>query len=529
MRNQRGFVTLGVTLMMLTLVSFNSFISMKGSLLKQQSSNNIYYAEQSFQHAELGINRVKSNINQYLIEHPDITQLSDIPSNQTNLSSPNNYTTSLSGNKLVSTGYNDGIGFRKITQIVQLTVGSDGAAALNSLGTINLGGSTSATSAKAGGAITGNVPDKSYANSNEFKVALLDHNNNILKDSQSNIIYRSMTSDEYFLYFFGGLCPIAKARYDDGDITAAADCIPEAKLTVTSNPKGYICNAADCSTKVEDDKITNAYNLGKRIFWLENGGIDHKVSMGTEQDPVLIFIMNIPDASKAAKINAESTIAGILYVDVMDSQTTINCSCLADAVITSLESNTHYEDDLSKPIYTLVSTGGIKCTSNSGCADSKGTIIPKNSRYVTTYQQKLSTSTTSPVYGNYSNITLNTPAPSVCTINSCEQAIATSPKSCSGGVAINDVGKCSFISTAVSGSNNIPVQIEMTGTWNSSGSGHSIIQGAVITSGNYDGTGNAAYIKNSNAISNTILGGIGGHGFISQPPTLSVSGWSDMN
>ena len=173
--------------------------------------------------------------------------------------------------------------------------------------------------------------------------------------------------------------------------------------------------------------------------------------------------------------------------------------------------------------------GGTKCSTHTGCADSTGTIIPFNSRYIITYKQKESGSSSSPKYGNFSNVGLNNPSPSVCTINACQQALPTANMTCSGGSIVGDSGKCSFVATAISGSNNTAVQIEITGTWNSSGSGHSVVEGAVITSGNYEGTGNAAYIRNSTAITNIIFGGIGGNGFTTKAPTMSVSAWSDMN
>ena len=125
MRNQQGFATLGVALMMLFLVSFNSFISVKGSIMKQQSSNNAYYSEQSFHHAELGLSKVKANIKQYLKENPTVTKLSDIPASQTTLNLPNVYSTVMNGNQLISTGYINGIGLRKLTQLIQITEGSD--------------------------------------------------------------------------------------------------------------------------------------------------------------------------------------------------------------------------------------------------------------------------------------------------------------------------------------------------------------------------------------------------------------------
>jgi Tfp pilus assembly protein PilX len=529
MRKQKGFATIGVALMILAIVSINSFIGIKGSVLEQKSSNNAYYSEKSFQHAELGLNKVRSNINQYLIDNPTVTSLSNIPTNMTNLTVQNVYSTVMNGNQLISTGYVNGVGLRKVTQIIGITAGTGGPAALSVLGSVTLGGSTSATNVKAGGTVTGNLPAQYTASTNEFKIALLDHNGQVLKDSLGNIIYRSMTANEYFLYYFGGLCPTAKAAYDGGDLTSAANCKAEAKASVAANPKGYICNAVDCSTNTEDANITAVYNIGKRIFWLENGGINHSQSLGTQADPVLVFVMNIPDASKAAKINASSTYFGVLYVDVLDVQTTIGCSCSADAVITNLVTQQTYVDDLTKPIYTLVSSGGQKCNSNSGCKDSLGTIIPKNSRYVTTYQQKTSSSSTAKVYGNFSNLALNTPSPSVCTINACSTAVATADKTCSGGSVVNDIGKCSFVATAVSGTNNTAVQVTINGTWDASGTGNSTVQGAVLTSGNYQGTGNAAYIYNSTAITNIVFGQIGGAGFTTTPTSVSVSAWSDMN
>lgn len=530
MRTQRGFVTLGISLMLVSLVSLNAFLGTKGSLLEQQSSNNVYYAEQAFQHAEMGLTQAKTNINQYLAANPNVTTVSAIPSNLTTLNSPNVYSTTISGNKLISTGYVNGVGIRRVAQYIQITAGTgSGPAALTALGSINLGGSTSATSVKSGGTITGNVPAQSYSNTNEFKVALLDHNGNILKDASGNIVYRSMTSYEYFMYYFSGLCPNAKAAYDNGDLTQAVNCEIEAKASIAASSKGYICDAVDCSTKAEDDKITTAYNNGKRIFWLENGGIDHQVSMGTAADPVLIFVMNIPDASKSAKINAGSTIYGVLYVDVLDTQTIIGCSCSADAVITNLLVQSSYVDDLTKPIYTLTSTGGTNCSSNAGCKDSQGTTIPKGSRYLITYQQKVSSSLTTPVYGNFTNLALNIPSPTICTINACTAAMSTASMTCTGGSLVGNAGKCSFLADAVSGTNNTAVQIEVTGTWEAGGTGNSSVQGAVITSGNYSGTGNAAYIQNSMAITNIVLGGVGGTGFSVKPSTMTMSGWSDMN
>ena len=126
MKNHKGFATLGTALMLLTLISLNTFISTKGSVLEQQSSNNAYYAEQSFQHAEMGITQVKSNITQYLAANSSVKTLADIPSAQTTITLANVYSTSINGNRIISTGYVNGVGMRRVSQLFELTSGSGG-------------------------------------------------------------------------------------------------------------------------------------------------------------------------------------------------------------------------------------------------------------------------------------------------------------------------------------------------------------------------------------------------------------------
>lgn len=305
MKNQRGYATLAVSLILLFIITLSTFISSKGSVLEQQSSNNAYYAEQAFQNAEKGLAKVVADITTYLKDNPQTKLLSDIPQSTTNQTVANTYATSLNGNILTSTGSINGMGTRKVAQFLVLVAGSpSGPAALNALGNINMGGNVSATSVKAGGTVTtGGSSSVSGANTSDaadFKVKLVDHSGNYLVDSSGNQLYRSMTTEEFFMYYFGGLCPVAKNAND------AMACQAEAKEAIRADPKGYVCEST-CNSKAADDAISAAYNAGKRRFWLE-GGIDHKQHMGTEDDPVLILVMNVADNSKAAQINANSTI-----------------------------------------------------------------------------------------------------------------------------------------------------------------------------------------------------------------------------
>ena len=120
------------------------------------------------------------------------------------------------------------------------------------------------------------------------------------------------------MYYFNGLCPDAYAAKN------ANLCKAEVMAGVKANPRGFYCDSA-CDGKTQDDAMNTAYENGARTFWLNDGGINHKQSIGTTADPVLIFVMNITDGSKAAQINANTTITGVLYVDV--DYSTTQCSC----------------------------------------------------------------------------------------------------------------------------------------------------------------------------------------------------------
>lgn len=349
----------------------------------------------------------------------------------------------------------------------------------------------------------------------------MDHNGNALKDANGVAILRSMTSEEYFMHFFGGFCPTAKAANN------ANACEAETKATIIADTaKGYYC-ASNCGA-LNDSTLTTAYNNGKRYFWLE-GGMNHKFTLGTVADPVIVFVMNVVDGGSDVHINANSRLNGILYVDVQDLKTTVSCSCATDAVITSINQTPIYVNDLTKPIYTLSNTG-TKCTTQGGCTDSQGTTIPKQSYYTTTYQQKIGSYTNASVYGNFTNTTLNANQPNICTVSACNAGLSTATFSgCTGYISVGSTNHCSFSATAVSGANDTPVQIEVTGTWNNSGGGNAVVQGAAITSGNFTGQGTISFVKGNSAITNTLSIGGAGEGFNTTPANVSLDahGWTD--
>ncbi|MNR00176.1 hypothetical protein D3C85_1159410 [compost metagenome] len=274
--------------------------------------------------------------------------------------------------------------------------------------------------------------------------------------------------------------------------------------------------------------------------------------MGTEVDPVLIFVMGMASGSSGVKINANSTIYGVFYVDIADTRQSIGCSCNAQDSVTAVTSSPRYVqvddatkpiygDDTSKPIYTAVSSGGIKCTTNGGCTDSQGKTIPKNGRYTVTYQQKITgyqkmtiqqgTYTSAATWGSII-YGLNSSQPTACTVAACSAASnkCTPSNTLLPTTAVGDQSICSFAVPAVSGTSDVPVEVEVLGDWNAGGSGNATFQGSVISSGNINVTGNATYLQNSTVVTNQIFGQGGGTGFTPKPPTLAVAqnSWSDM-
>lgn len=474
MNKQKGMATLLTSIMLIVIITLMAFWGARGSIVEQQSANNAYLTQIAFQNAEQGRVLFMSNIKAYLNTNPTSQWSVALSTAQGTTNSTNSakflvaYQIEADGvtATLSSTGFSIGGTTRKVSQRISYAAGGVGnkPAALNSLGDISLSGSTEATSVTAGGQVNllkqDSVQGAVEGNSNKFQV--------VMQDINGNIVHRGMTTDEYFMYYFGGLCPVAKAAYAT-DITKAADCKAEAKLTVQNNQtKGYVCESA-CGNV----DISQLYSTGKRIFWLSSGGIDHLQTVGSEDDPVLIFVMGIPDDSNTAKINAGSTIYGVLYVDITTRPS--DCSCYAKDTVTSNNSN----------VYTWSST----------------------------------------VYGLDDTI-----QKSVCTAELC--AVATNkciPIHPTSSLKVGNTSTCPYSINVLSSSSETPVKVEILGDWNAGGSGNATFNGAVISSGNVSVTGNASYLQNSSKVTDKIFGTDTAAG-IAAPPVLSVAqnSWTDM-
>lgn len=476
MNKQKGMATLLTSVILTVIIALLVFWGARGSLVEQQSANNTYLTQRAFQHAEQGRVLYLSEIGKYLTANPSTSFDLALSSAQgtTNGAAGGKFSVEYDMNNsvtatLTSTGTSTiGSGTtRKVSQRITYTAGGAGnkPAALNSLGDITMGGSTEATSVTAGGDITIQKADSVSGavdrNSNKFLIEM--------KDQYGNTVHRGMTTDEFFMYYFGGLCPVAKAAYAT-DITKAAYCKAEAKLTVKNNQtKGYVCESACGGVD-----ISQLYSTGKRIFWLSSGGIDHLQTVGTEDDPVLIFVMGIPDNTKTADINANSTIYGVLYVDVLTTPS--DCSCKAWHTVTSTSPGTSW-----------------------GPTD----------------------------YGLD-----NTIQKSVCTAELCNVATnkcspPTNPKS----PKVGDITQCLYSINVISGTSQtpVPVKVEILGDFEAGGSGDATFNGAVISSGNVGVTGNASYVQTSTKVIDQIFGTDTVSG-IATPPKLAIvqNSWTDM-
>lgn len=548
MIKQQGYVTLVSTLILVFIVILTVFIGSKGTVLEQKSANNTYRTEVAFENAEEGLRVLMAQ----LTANPDLAQ-ADYPAiATTTTTSTGTYTAKYFYNAgvnshITSTGTDSANATRTITQLVTAhaatsPISSTINAALTSLGNITLGGNASSSSIEAGGTLSvsgsASAGSNPITNSNAFKIALLDSNGNILKDSSGNTVYRQMTPNEYFMYYFGNLCPVAQAAKN------ADNCKAEAKITVQGLTKGYICDGI--SQSCDNNMFVTEYAAGKRVFWITQNGIkiNSKITLGSTTDPVLILIMN----NGTVQINGGATIYGVVYVDVPDAAGTYTCSCTAtdnaqatNPIYGQVNDITKpiYGDDTTKPIYTLVNSGGTKCNDNSGCKDSIGTVIPKNSRYTTTYQQKIVGYQQKTAVVNYDTtgaiwssivygLTPNANNASICTVNACTSAVTkctppnsvTQSGSTTSGVTVSS--SCSYGGTAVSGTNNTPVEIDTLGTWDPSGGGNALVQGAVLTSGNLNSSQGAISFNKDSAIINEVPG---------TPATVTktTGGWSDIN
>lgn len=525
LHKQKGFATLFVSLTLLVLISLNVFIGAKGSVVEQRSANNQYRSEEAFQNAEAGLAQLISDIKTYIAANPTSTDFSSVLAavSTGKYSATFNQTTQI----ITSIGYGSGDATRTITQRITLTKGTSGPAALNALGSINLAGSASATDVKAGQGVTfsgsGSVAGSNTTtnnvnvtqNASEFKVA----------DIAAPGGYRSMNPDEYFMYFFSGLCPNAKAAHD------AKACKAEAYVTVKADTKGFVCDSG-CGS-LNDTTLSTQYDTGKRIFWLE-GGMNHKLQLGTVADPVLILVMNVQDGGGSVHINGNSEINGILYIDILTKE----CNCSASATVTGTKTNT--VTDYTNVVSWTTSLSNQICTKqgNQSCSQTL-TDGHGNTKTVTTAQgQKLVDPASSVVTYGTKDVTvsiLNTPSyqltgtnVAACTVAACEQAEVKCPLS-TAPASIGTMVSCAFKANAVNDPSN-SVEIDIVGTWDNSGGGKTLINGAAITSGNFTGQGNIAFVRQSSVITSNLLSGAAGAGFTNAPTSFSIvpNGWTDV-
>lgn len=531
MKNQGGFATLLASVVLVLLVTISVFFGQKGSVIEQRVANNFYTTEQAFENAESGLVQFSQAIETELrkVANKNVDQLTADFLNVAKATATKvdgNYVLSfdnlsLVGSKtrvrLISTGasQNSSTTQKAVSKWLSFDPkGGSGPGALNTRGSAHLEGNATAESIESGKEVDKGHSDANISvteNSKKFMVSYLDSN--------GATAYRMMTSDEYFMYFFGALCESTKNSYDskvaEGKIGEAVQlakqCKEDVKSWVKGDALGHFC-ASDCGGKDATAALKVAYDNGKRWFWMDAGGMDHKIDMGTEDDPVVIFVMNIASGSTAAKINANSTIFGVLYVDVISSE--VSCYCEANAKVVSLlsEAKTHYK---------VVDSGGTKCAAKS-CTDQDGHTIDKNVRYI-----QETVTVTKPVWGEFSSPNLKGTNDAICTVTACVTDLSVASKSCTGGTAIDDTGTCEYISTAVTGATDQPVEFEIIGDWAGSGTGNTVVEGATITSGNYSGTGNVTFKNNLDVINKILEAGIGGEG-LKTKRTFETSGWSDL-
>lgn len=577
MKNQKGFATLAVTVLLLFLITFNVFLGSKGAVLEQKSANNVYKSEVAFENAEMGsrillqqlqaaANVVANDFTKCVAGSATAPSFCRVTANTDSVNLAYFASYDSTTKTITSTGYVSGgamgsapgASARTVTQRILYAAGTMGAlgapvtSALTTLGNVTLGGNTTIGSITAGGTVStsgSSSVGSQTTNSSTFQMALLDHNNNVLLDASGNPVTRSLTSDEYFMYFFGNLCPVAKAAGN------AANCKAEAPTTVANMSNGYVCTSA--CTLVD---LKAQYAAGKNVMLLEQDGmrINSNIVLGTVTQPVLILVMN----GGSVSINGNAKIYGVVYVDVVDAVTAVNCSCNASDTAATITQAPVMGDDTTKPIYGndttkpigySTSVSSTQCVKNgqdySSSAKSCVTVLKDSygntlspsittavggylpkwtsdtgfAQKITGYQQKIvGYKTTGATWGSTS-YGLNANQAPACTVNACSSSASVCKPSdtVSASTSVGSTSMCSFAASAVSGSNNTPVTINVLGTWDNSGGGNALIQGAAITSGNFSGTGGIALVQNSTSVT-----------ALQNSPSICApapNGWSDMH
>lgn len=497
MQQQQGFTTLLVSLILVFLVTLNVVIGSKSANLEVRTANNLYRTEAAFENAEQGVRSMWTQLNATLAANPSAalgnTKLTDgayTANFCASASSDCAATSTLPFPFIKSTGVDPSGATRTISQRVSYNytagkppiISTPVTDALTALGNIAVGGNASVTSAKSGGSVTtsGSGSVSSTSTSDFYQKTIVNGVETYLYAANGNKI--KWTTDEFFMHYFGGLCPTTVSNYDLlrslSDTTSvelaqqAGYCKAEVKASIAARSDGYIC-----SSSCANADLSAAYSSGKRLMWLTAGGmkINANVVLGSSTDPVIIFVME----SGTVQINGTSKIYGVVYVDVPEISSTVtsvtgSASCSCTTSITYNKPAKIWTD----PIYTATPGYETQWCSNSACQ--------------------------------------NATAAQKCT------------PSKPGGAKTGDKSTCTYSISVDTGdlasTGQTEVVIEVLGTWDNSGGGNALIEGAALTSGNYSTTGGIEIVKSTGIINKWEAGTPG-----TNTLTTSSRGWSDMN
>ncbi len=479
MKKQKGFATLLASVVLVSLVAITVIVGQKASVLEQRAANNAYRTEEAFENSENGLRAMVA----YLISSGKINP--DAVLKNSSLSSSAYTVNYNAATKIISSiGVSASGSSREVHQRIELKPGNPPIIgvpvrdALTALGNVMIGGSASVESVKAGGNVStsghGSVTSVSTADFFQ-KINVNGVDQYLLKADGTKI---KLTESEFFLKYFGNLCPVVRDSYDAlrtiSSTTSVAlaqeadHCKAEAKITVAARDDGYVC-ASGCNNA----DLAERYKDGKRIIWLTEGGmkINANVILGSVEDPVLIFVME----SGTVQINGTSKVYGVVYVDV---------------------------PIVSDKIVNITSTVECSCTA-------KKTKLGNGDR-------------------KWSNVSYDvaTAQNAACTASICQAVLSENKCSPSeDGFQVGEVSSCNYTAFAPVGDVQAGLQadvvIEVLGTWDNSGGGNALIQGAAITSGNFSTQGGIELVKNTNVVSEFEEGS---PGQVKGDPR----GWSDL-
>lgn len=550
-KRQQGFAVLAVSLIMMFIITINVFMGAKGSIVEQQTSANNYAYDTALNNAEAGIAAMFKQLANGVAAPTAITGLDSFSKQIYKVTFVSPYITSIgSGVAGASTIQ------RAVVQRVKLgTPGvlTNAPSAINTLGNVAMGGSYSTTSINSGGIVTGMRKNAGVITENSltFQVNVTLDSGTVLLNSSGNPITRLMSPDELFMFFFGStFCAQAYASNKPGQ------CLAEANTFVANSPKGVVCSA-NCGPA-----FLTQYQAGKRYFWVTNGldinnssGISQTTPLGSDADPVIIFIMDNSQLS----FNGNSLINGVIYVHT--PATTYSCTCRATDSVASFSSTLVSVSDTAKTPLTwsysrFVTNGAATVTGNgnnqattyanicnaavgSTCSTvlsdgnghsntvvtSHGGFLPDPSTVVATYPQTTILTNTA-LWGSASYALYGSSNPSQCTASACSMAstVCQPPNVQSLLTKVGDTSSCNFqtpavnvvtSSTGVSGD----VVIQVLNDSSFTGTGTSQVRGALITSGNISSTnGNGSVVAPSGG-SSTLVG---------SPLVLDPKGWTDI-